>query len=61
MKGYVYIVLPTDKEPTVFSGVAYPNITIVATPTNHIVYKVKVGTGCTCTVVNSGNSDNLIQ
>lgn len=62
MKGYVYIVLPTYKEPTVKTvDGGLPNILIVATPTGHKVYKVKVGTNATLDIVEAGKSANLIQ
>jgi len=63
MKGYVYIVLPTAKEPNVVSaGGDFPNITKTITSiSGHTVYKVKVGTGATLTIVKTGSSHNDIQ
>lgn len=63
MKGYVYIVLPNAKEPNVVSaGGDFPNIAKTITSiSGHTVYKVKVGTGATLTIVNAGSSHNDIQ
>lgn len=62
MKGYVYIVLPNTKEPNVVSaGGDFPNIAKTITSiSGHTVYRVKIGTGATLTIVNSGSSRNDI-